>query len=58
MDMAKKEAEIVGGLDKVFIGGFSDGSMLTLSIAERLSQHTNETLAGLIALSGPVTALP
>ena len=45
-------------MNKVFLGGMSDGSLMTLSIAEKLDKYTEEPLAGIVALSGAVTALP
>ena len=48
MDLLNKEAALVGGAEKVVLGGFSQGAAMTMYVGLQYPQR----LAGLVALSG------
>lgn len=46
------------GYDRIFIGGFSQGSMLTLGLLMRAYEKIPSPLAGFVGMSGCVPTMP
>ena len=63
LDMAEKEAALLAteesdGFDKVFIGGFSQGAMTTMSVLMQHYSQFDKPIGGYFVLSGAVSILP
>ena len=63
LDMAEKEAALLAtedsdGFDKVFICGFSQGAMTSMSILMEHYKKFDKPIAGYFVLSGSVTIKP
>ena len=59
MDLITEEAALLDGkLDKIIIGGFSQGAMISMGTLLRLSSKFDKPLGGCIGLSGIVPCTP
>ena len=63
LDLVEKEAALLAtdnsdGFDKVFIGGFSQGAMTTMSILMEHYKKFEKPIGGYIVMSGAVSIKP